>query len=326
MADAPSRWWDRALALLSGTAQAAQEDDVGRMAASMSFWLLVTIAPLAFVATRFAGPLVLQSAPFADFLGVDLAQFDAEATEIYGTSLEAAGPLAPIVALGFVLLGAAAVFGQFVGAIGQIWNQPAERGPLYQFARHNLLAFAMLAAAGAATIASAVVLGLVAQLQGVLAQLVELTGVDLPEVSASVLSSWLAGPLTAFVLFAVAFALVPSNRPRLFDVLPGAAITAAAYAVGQFMLTDWLSRTTRFEIYGAYGAFIGTLVWVYYSALIALVGAELTHQWVVLAEARRGGGDLPSGEAGAAAATAGTPASDGEGQSGVVQTDSKGEA
>lgn len=107
-------------------------------------------------------------------------------------------------------------------------------------------------------------------------------------------SPWIVGVLAALGMFAVAFWIVPQERPRLRDVLPGAVLTAIAYQIGATVLATSLPSSGRFAFFGVFGFFVIGIVFIYYVSLIALVGAEFTHQWVLRAERRRGLGPIPA--------------------------------
>ena len=85
----------------------------------------------------------------------------------------------------------------------------------------------------------------------------------------------------------------PLVRPRNFvgtcqrveigwrDVLLGAVLTALLFTVGKFVIGLYLGKAGIVSVYGAAGSLVVILVWVYYSAIIFLFGAELTQAWTV---------------------------------------------
>jgi membrane protein len=62
------------------------------------------------------------------------------------------------------------------------------------------------------------------------------------------------------------------------DVWIGAAVTAALFAVGKFLIGLYLGKSSVASAFGAAGSFVVLLRWVYDSAQIFLFGAEFT--WV----------------------------------------------
>ena len=56
----------------------------------------------------------------------------------------------------------------------------------------------------------------------------------------------------------------------------GAFVAAALFAVGQFAISYYLSRTAPGSAYGAAGSLVIVLMWVHYSSLILLFRAAYT--------------------------------------------------
>ena len=57
--------------------------------------------------------------------------------------------------------------------------------------------------------------------------------------------------------------------------------------MGETALSTYLSTTERFSVFGTFQFFVVLIVWIYYSSLVALWGAELTRLLVLRAEERR---------------------------------------
>lgn len=83
-------------------------------------------------------------------------------------------------------------------------------------------------------------------------------------------------------LFAVLFRVLPDAVIAWRDVWVGAAVTAVLFTVGKSALALYLARADPGSAFGAAGALALLLVWIYYSSLIVLVGAEFTQAWAEL--------------------------------------------
>jgi membrane protein len=94
-------------------------------------------------------------------------------------------------------------------------------------------------------------------------------------------------------LFAAIFKYVPDAQVAWRDIIPGAIVTAILFVLGQFLISLYLSWSDPTSAFGATGSLALILLWIYYSALIVLIGAEFTEVW-----ARRRGAD-PEPEPGA---------------------------
>jgi membrane protein len=60
------------------------------------------------------------------------------------------------------------------------------------------------------------------------------------------------------------------------DVILGAIVTTVLFTVGNSLIAIYIGSSAIVSSYGAAGAMIAFLLWVYYSALIFLLGAEFT--------------------------------------------------
>jgi membrane protein len=60
------------------------------------------------------------------------------------------------------------------------------------------------------------------------------------------------------------------------DVWRGALFTALLFLVGQYLITFYLTRVAPESTYGAAGALVLVLLWVYFSSLILYFGTAMT--------------------------------------------------
>jgi membrane protein len=84
--------------------------------------------------------------------------------------------------------------------------------------------------------------------------------------------------LTAF-LFAIMFRYVPDARISWHDVRAGAIGTALMFVLGRTLIGMYLGRADPGSVYGAAGSLALVLLWVYYTSMILLMGAEFTKLW-----------------------------------------------
>ena len=93
-------------------------------------------------------------------------------------------------------------------------------------------------------------------------------------------SVWLAGGEGTFVvavlLFAMIFKILPDVVLTWRDVWTGAVITGVLFTVGKFLIGLYLGMSNVASSFGAAASIITILLWVYYSSLILLYGAEFT--------------------------------------------------
>src|SRR3954466_15525464 len=96
-----------------------------------------------------------------------------------------------------------------------------------------------------------------------------------PSVILHVLNS-AAAFAVAVLLFAMIFKILPDVDLTWRDVGTGAVITGVLFTVGKFLIGLYLGMSTVASSFGAAASIITILLWVYYSSLILLYGAEFT--------------------------------------------------
>jgi membrane protein len=83
-------------------------------------------------------------------------------------------------------------------------------------------------------------------------------------------------------LFAAIFKVLPDSNIEWRDVCIGAGLTALLFTIGKFLIGMYLGHSGIASAYGAAGSFVLIVLWIYYSSLIFLFGAELTAAWTEL--------------------------------------------
>jgi membrane protein len=81
------------------------------------------------------------------------------------------------------------------------------------------------------------------------------------------------------LLFAVMFRYLPDARISWRDVRAGALGTALWFVLGRTLIGLYLGRADPGSVYGAAGSLALVLIWVYYTSMVVLFGAEFTKLW-----------------------------------------------
>lgn len=82
------------------------------------------------------------------------------------------------------------------------------------------------------------------------------------------------------VIFGLMFKVLPDAKIRWRDVWVGATVTTILFSIGKFLIGFYLGNSSFSSAYGTAGSLVIILVWVYYSTVILLFGAELTSVYV----------------------------------------------
>ncbi|NII11934.1 YihY/virulence factor BrkB family protein [Oleiagrimonas sp. C23AA] len=175
-----------------------------------------------------------------------------------------AGHWAGLIGLAVTLFSASAVFAQLQGAINRVWGLRAQPGRAWVWwLRARIHAFGLLAALAFLLVITFAVSAVIAAL------------VPDGSVAWSVLDLLIS--LGVFTLiFAAIFKVLPDALIDWRDALIGAALTAALFAAGKFGIGLYLANSNVGGAYGPASSVIVLLVWVYFAAVIILLGAELT--------------------------------------------------
>ena len=252
------------------------DDKAQRLAASLAYYTIFSIAPLLLIAIAIAGLAFgraqAQAEIVAQLRGL-MGTAGAKAIEemLANAAKPKTGTLAIIIGAATLLFGAAGVFGQLKDALNTIWNvEPKKEGGFMKIVKDRFLSFAMVLGVGFLLLVSLVIDAAVASM-GKFASSHLPGGEALWQIVQLIVSF---GVIT--VLFAMIFRFLPDIRVEWRDVWFGAAFTAFLFVIGKFALGLWLGKKAVGSAYGAAGSLVVLLLWIYWSANIVFFGAEFT--------------------------------------------------
>jgi membrane protein len=180
---------------------------------------------------------------------------------------------ARVIGIATLVVSATSVFLSLQISINQIWKiKPKPKKGFIKFIINRLLSLAMVISIGFVLMVSLVVDTLLVMFQERLSD--NLGGITLTLVTGM---NIIVSLLFVAVLFGLMFKMLPDARIRWRDVWVGALVTTGLFAGGKFLIGIYLGNSSFNSAYGAAGSLVIILVWVYYSALIFLFGAELTY-------------------------------------------------
>ena len=269
--------WSSSWHLIREAAGAWVDDDATSLGAALAYYSLFSAAPLLLVVVAIAGVVFGEPAAREAILGQVESLIGPASSAAVRMGLEsldrpAVGKAAAAVGLGVILFGATSVFVELQRAMDRIWDAPAAppRAGLWRLVRSRVLSFGMVLAIGFLLIVSLVVSAALAAV----ATLWRPWFADL----AMLAQAFNAAVSTLFLtaLFAMIYKWLPRVTVAWRDVWLGAAITALLMTVGKTLIGLYIGRSGVASAYGAAASVIALLLWVYYSSLIFLFGAELT--------------------------------------------------
>jgi membrane protein len=272
-----------ALATLRQAAADFMSDDAITLAAALSFYSALSLAPLLvlliWIASLLGGAaqeeLVQQMVALVGPEGGAAIQDVVESAQKTPTR----GSIAGAVGLAALLFSAAGVFAQLQHSLNVVFDveRVKARGgsarSAWAWARRRLLSMGMVLAVGFLLLVSLAV-------SAALAALLANAQQSLPATEAAWRVIDFAAPLAIFVvLFAALFKFLPDVRIGWRDVWLASAITAGLFSLGKVGIGLYLGHSSIGSAYGAAGSLVVLLVWVYYATTIFLFGAEVSQAW-----------------------------------------------
>jgi membrane protein len=253
-----------------------REDGATRLSAALAYYSVFSIAPLLIIAISIAGAVFGEEAArnaiqgqIAGAIGQDAAGGLEEMIE--GARRSDANGLMAVVGIVLLLVAASGVFGQLQDALNTIWEiESKSAAGLWSFFKGRFLSMAMVLGTGFLLLVSLVLSAGLAATTDALERVVPVPGV-VWQVVGLIVS---LGVIT--LLFAMIFKILPDADVQWNHVWIGALMTGVLFTVGKFLLGLYLGRGDAASTYGAAGALVLVLMWVYYSSLILLFGAEFT--------------------------------------------------
>jgi membrane protein len=248
------------------------------LAASIAFFTIFSLAPLLLLVVAVAGLAFGQDqtraeiqAQFEALMGSGSAEFIAG---VISRASKGAGGVAAVVSIGTLIFGATGVFVQLKAALNTVWGVQIKadkpRTALVRLLWDRVLSFAMMLVVAFLLLASLAI-------SAALAALARWTGALVPgwDVLTFINNGAVSFAVITF-LFCAAYKILPDVRIGWRVVWFGGAVTAILFTLGKELIGMYLGRDSIASVYGAAGSMIVILLWVYYSAIIFLYGAELT--------------------------------------------------
>ncbi len=156
-------------------------------------------------------------------------------------------------------------------ALNIMWGaRPNPAAPIWNIVKERLLSFVMILVIGLLLVLSMMLSIVLSFLTGFFNSVLPVPPFFI-QVADFVLSFFLIT-----LLFALIYKVLPDVKIAWADVWIGAAITAILFTLGKFLFGLYLGRSSISSAYGAASSLAIILMWVYYSAQVFFIGAEIT--------------------------------------------------
>ncbi|MCX6049063.1 MAG: YihY/virulence factor BrkB family protein [Chloroflexi bacterium] len=260
--------------LLKRTYQEWSDDNASVLAAALSYYTAVSIAPLLIIVIAIVGFFYGEQAARGELvaqiqglIGVEGAKFIQDV--IANANKPTVGTIAGLLSLATLIWGSTNVFEQLHSSLNQIWDVEAKKSSgIVATIRERFLSFTLVLGIGFLLLVSLLLSAVLSALSHWFGNLVP--GAEwVWEIVNFVISF---GVIT--LLFCLIYKILPDAEIAWRDVWLGAAVTALLFTIGKLVLGLYLGNTS--SAYGAAGSLVVFLLWVYYSAQILFLGAEFT--------------------------------------------------
>jgi membrane protein len=177
-----------------------------------------------------------------------------------------------------LLLGATGVFVQFQKSLNIIWDVEPDtsKSGIWRLLRVRLFSFGLILAIAFLLTITMIISTLLSAFGDWLAKQFS----DSIVFTIKILDYAISLVILTF-LFAVMLKYFPDARVKWKHVWLGSFITALLFTLGKFGLSIYFAKANPASAFGAAGSIILILLWVSYSTMIVLFGAEFTHQHVI---------------------------------------------
>ncbi len=182
------------------------------------------------------------------------------------------GLIASIFSWIIFIVGATGVFASLQDALNTVWHVEPRKVGVWTMVRERSATLGMVLGIGFLLLVSAIMSAAFAFVSGYLTHLFPFPAFGaLLQIVTYVLSL-----AVVTLLFALIYKVLPDAKVAWSDVWVGALVTSVLFVVGQIAIGFYLGRTGVSSTYGAIGSLLVILLWVYYSSMILLFGAEFT--------------------------------------------------
>ncbi|MEO7174414.1 MAG: YihY/virulence factor BrkB family protein [Saprospiraceae bacterium] len=270
------RFWIEFYRLFRAALKEFQKDKATKLSASLSYYTLFSLAPMIIliIATTsiWFGKEAIEGYLYKQFDGLLGSAGSIQLQEMI-SNVKISGDTPWLTAIGLVTLffGATGVFIEIQDSINTIWSIKSKpRRSWVKFVLNRLLSFSTIIAVGFLLLVSLAFSAVISALNDRL-------------FSAFADSAWWIFIITNLItfiavlgLFGFIYKVLPDATLAWRDVAAGAMLSSFLFLIGKYFINLYLSNSNTITAFGAAGALVLIILWVYYSSIILFFGAEFT--------------------------------------------------
>jgi membrane protein len=261
--------------LLRDTVLSFIEDEALSRGAAIAFYTITSIAPVLLIVIAIAGLVFGQDAAenaivtqLSDLMGPQTAEVLQSA--VASAASKSSGTIATIVGVITLMVTASGVFGEMQSTLNAIWRAEPTAMTVSRLIRARAASLGLIAALGLLLIVSLAVSTALTAFGNYLDSILPFGELLFPAMN------FLVSLLPISVLFGAIYKVLPDRNLEWRDVVVGAVVTATLFNMGKSLIGWYIGSSAVASSYGAAGALMVLLLWVYYSIQLFLLGAEFT--------------------------------------------------
>lgn len=263
-------------AVVRASFQSWSDDNAAQLSAAIAFYTIFSIPPILFIALTITGNIFDTEtakshliSQVSTVIGVQTGEF--VKLILTNTQKQYEGPLASIISIAVLIGGASGIFYQIQYALNKIWKVPKKQDLSWiKTVTNRFLSFLLILGIGLLFIVVLILSVLLSEFIGSAKGFIQ-------NVFLLDLLNFLVFFITVTILIAIIYRVIPDKETSWTDVWLGAAVTGLLFMFGKFGIGLFLNMTNTGSAYGAAGSLIVLLIWVYFSTIVFLLGAEFTH-------------------------------------------------
>lgn len=177
------------------------------------------------------------------------------------------------IGISILVFSATTVFVSLQRGINHIWHiKPKPEKGWLKLAIDRLLSFSIVLVIGFILIIFLILDAVISYAFGELDAIFSNVNLELISIAEIILSQ-----SVLIVIFALMYKILPDARVKWKDTWAGAVVTALLFIIGKFLIGFYMGNNDLSTTYGAAGSLVILLVWIYYSVVIFLFGAQVTY-------------------------------------------------
>jgi membrane protein len=268
--------------LFAHTIDKCVRDNTPFLAAAISFYTMLSIAPGLWIVVAAAGAVVGRKSAHDAALQWVTQRLGALPAQYLGQIIDQVNESSRLATIGgafATFLAATAAFAALQDSLSRIWNLPGRptvgmvailKDFLRNFFTVRAIAFLVMVILGFLLVASLVA-------GAVLSFFARYMPANLPAPHLLLeVADFFVSVLLMMLAFGCIYQLLHRRSFVHHEIWVGAGVTAVLFAIGNALIGPYLGVSGPRSAYGAAGAFVLLLLWVYYSTQILLLGAAFT--------------------------------------------------